>query len=152
MYLSAYLGLVEHAEKQLAGAFHEVADKHGHEPDISHLYSRFASECKRHVQSLQPAIKRYSEQAENEPDRLHSDLFGGTREGGLALLRDLHDLYLMICEVDVCWTLIGQAAQGLQDKELMEVIQTAERETSRQLNAVKTRMKQAAPQTLIAAS
>jgi hypothetical protein len=152
MHLPAYLSLIEHAETELARAFREVVETHGDEPDISHLYESFAHECDAHVASLHPSIERYGEEAEDEPDRLHSDLFGGTRTGGLALLRDLHDLYLMISEVDVCWVVIKQAAQGLHDRELLGVVEAAEGQTARQLNAVKTRMKQAAPQTLIVAS
>jgi hypothetical protein len=30
--------------------------------------------------------------------------------GGLGLLRDLQDLYLMTTECDITWTMIGQAA------------------------------------------
>jgi hypothetical protein len=39
-----------------------------------------------------PVAARYGEEAEDEPDRLHSELFGGTCTGGLGLLRDPHDL------------------------------------------------------------
>jgi hypothetical protein len=152
MYLGAYLGLLSHAETELARAFREVADRHGHEPDIFHLYHLFAKECDMHVERLQGAVDHYGEQSEDEPDRLHSDLFAGTREGGLALLRDLHDLYLMVNEVDITWTMIKQAAQGLGDRQLLHVVETCEGETTRQMNAIKTRMKQAAPQTLIVAS
>lgn len=88
----------------------------------------------------------------DEPDRLHTELFKGTREGGLGLLRDLHDLYLMASECDISWTMIGQAAQGVRDKELFEVVNACDGETSTQLKWLKTRMKQAAPQALIAAS
>jgi hypothetical protein len=37
----------------------------------------------------------------DEPDRLYSELLKGTRQGGLGLLRDLHDLYLMASECDI---------------------------------------------------
>jgi hypothetical protein len=152
MHLSAYLGLISHAEQELARAFREVAETHGKEPDIFTLYHTFARQCDRHVEQLQPFVDRYGEQYQDEPDRLHSDLFRGTRAGGLALLRDLHDLYLMATEADISWTVIKQAAQGLQDRELVSVVETCESDTTQQLHAIKTRMKQAAPQTLIVAS
>jgi len=152
MHLSAYLSLLHHAEGELSRAFREVADTHGDEPDIFNLYHTFAKQCDSHVQRLQPFVDRYGEQYEGEPERLHSDLFRGTREGGLALLRDLHDLYLMATEADISWTMIKQAAQGLQDRDLVEVVEACEAETAQQLKAITTRMKQAAPQTLIVAS
>ena len=74
------------------------------------------------------------------------------RPGGLGLLRDLHDLYLLTCECDISWTLIGQAAQGARDRELMETVEACEGETDTQRRWLVTRMKQAAPQALLVAS
>ena len=70
----------------------------------------------------------------------------------LGLLRDLHDLYLIACECDIAWTLIGQAAQGARDRELLAVVQTCEAETAIQINWARSRMKEAAPQALVVAS
>ncbi|MGH6914729.1 MAG: hypothetical protein ACREH3_13605, partial [Geminicoccales bacterium] len=89
--------------------------------------------------------------AEDEPERLHSELFAGTRGGPLGLLRDLHDLYLMACECDICWTLVGQAAQGARDRDLSEVVERCEGETAIKIKWLETRMKQAAPQALVVA-
>jgi hypothetical protein len=152
MHLSAYLSLLSHAERRLAQAYWEVADTHRDEPDIFNLYHMFSNQSDAHVERLQPFVDRYGEHYEGEPDRLHSDLFSGTREGSLALLRDLHDLYLMATEADISWIMIKQAAQGLQDRDLVGVVEACEGDTTQQLKAIKTRMKQAAPQTLIAAS
>jgi hypothetical protein len=62
----------------------------------------------------------------------------------LGLLRDLHDLYLMACEVDISWTVIGQAAQGARDPELLATVTTCDRDTAIQLAWLRTRMKAAA--------
>ncbi|MDP9293702.1 MAG: hypothetical protein M3O90_04620, partial [Actinomycetota bacterium] len=75
----------------------------------------------------------------------------GARSGGLGLLRDLHDLYLMATECDLAWTLVGQAAQGARDRELLDVVARCEGETAIQLKWLRTRMKQAAPQALVVA-
>jgi len=151
MHVNTYLTLLSHAETELARAFREVATTHGDEPDIFTLYHTFAGQCDAHVAKLQPFVGRYGDAGQAEPDRLHSDLFGGTREGSLALLRDLHDLYLMATESDIAWTVLKQAAQGLRNGDLLAVVQAGQSDTTRQLTAIKTRMKQAAPQTLIAA-
>ena len=102
--------------------------------------------------SSAPFAERYGEDADGEPDRLHGEIFGGPRQGPLGLLRDLHDLYLMACECDIAWTLIGQAAQGARDRELLAVVQTCEAETAIQINWARSRMKEAAPQALVVAS
>lgn len=152
MHLTHYLGLLHKAEIELAQAFRDVAGGHGEEPDVAHQCHRMAAQCDTHVGRLAPFVERYGEDAPDEPERLHSDLFRGTRSGGLGLLRDLHDLYLMACESDISWTMIGQAAQGARDTGLLEAVEACEHDTALQLAWVRTRMKSAAPQALVVAS
>jgi hypothetical protein len=149
--LAHYLGLLHKAQIELAKAFREVRDAHADETDVFHLCGTLAEQCDEHAARLELFADRYGEDAPDEPERLHSELFKGTREGGLGLLRDLHDLYLMACECDMAWTLVGQAAQGLRDNDLFEVVQACEGETATQLKWLKSRMKEAAPQALVAA-
>jgi hypothetical protein len=151
VHLANYLGLLHQSELELAKAFLEVARTHGHEPDVHELCLRFAEQGTRHADALAPSVDRYGEDKPEEPERLHSDLFGGTRSGGLGLLRDLHDLYLMATECEITWTLVGQAAQGARDPDLLEVVERCEGEVATQLSWLRTRMKQAAPQALVAA-
>ena len=49
------------------------------------------------------------------------------------------------------WTVVGQAAQGLRDHELLEVVPSMPTATPTAAAWLSTRMKQAAPQALIAA-
>jgi hypothetical protein len=151
MHLAHYLGLVHRAERELARAFRHVADVHGDEPDVSENGHRMAGQCDRHVKRIAPFAQRDGEDAPDEPERLHSDLFHGPRTGGLGLLRDLHDLYLMACEVDISWTVIGQAAQGARDRGLLDVVTICDHDTAIQLAWLSTRMKAAAPQALVVA-
>lgn len=72
------------------------------------------------------SARRGREDAPDEPDRLHSQLFTGTRTGGIGLLRDLQDLYLMAAECDITWTVVGQAAYGVRDKDLLAVVRECE--------------------------
>lgn len=151
MHLAHYLGLLHRAQLTLADAFRQVAEAHGDEPDINHLCSQQAKRCDDHAARLEPFARRYAEDAPDEPERLHSELFRGTRTGGIGLLRNLQDLYLMAAECDVCWTVVGQAAQGARDQALLDVVTTCEDETALQLVWLRTRMKQAAPQALVVA-
>jgi hypothetical protein len=151
MQLPHYIGLLHRSEAELAIAFDEVAGAHVDEVDVHTMCTKLARTCRAHEDALRPFIERYGERPDDEPDRLHSELFQGTREGPLALLRDLQDLYLMATECDICWTVIGQAAQGARDEELLEIVHTCEGETSIQVKWLKTRMKQAAPQALVVA-
>ena len=72
-------------------------------------------------------------------------LFHQPRTGSLALLRDLHDLWLLTNEVHLCWVVLFQAAQGLRDAQLRDICQQLSVETDRQLTWLITRIKQAAP-------
>lgn len=149
MNLSHYLGLLHKAQVDLAGAFREVGEAHKDEPDVFYDCERLAAQCDQHAEELQPFTERYGEEADDEPDRLHSEIFKGTREGGLGLLRDLHDLYLMAAECDISWTLVGQAAKGARDDELTNVVDRCEGETAMQMMWLRSRMKIAAPQALV---
>jgi hypothetical protein len=151
MHLAHYLGLLHRSQTALAEAFRQVAEAHGEEPDVAQLGRQQVQVCDRHAERLRPFVDRYAEDAPTEPERLHSELFRGTRTGGIGLLRDLQDLYLMAAECDICWTVVGQAAQGARDRDLVEVVQTCAAETELQLAWLRTRMKQAAPQALVVA-
>ena len=151
MHLAHYLGLLHRSQTNLAEAFRQVGDAHREEPDIYHLCRQQAQKCDAHAERLQPFAQRYAEDAPKEPDRLYSELFRGTRTGGIGLLRDLQDLYLMTAECDICWTVVGQAAQGVRDHDLLDVVTGCEGETAVQLKWLRTRMKQAAPQALVVA-
>ena len=97
-------------------------------------------------------MQRYGEdRSDNEPERLHAEGLSATRQGPVGLLRDLQDLYLLASLVDITWTMVKQAGSALRDQELLEVVAKCDAETATQLRWLQTRMKQAAPQALVAA-
>jgi len=151
MHVGNYLGLVQASEQQLARALRQVAEHHGDEPDIVQPCQLAAGWSDAHDEALRPLIERYSEAKSDEPERLSQTLFEEPRTGSLALLRDLHDLWLLASEVQLCWTVLLMAAKGLRDSELEQTCQRLNAETSRQLTWLVTRIKQEAPQTLIVA-
>lgn len=152
MNLKIYLGLLHKAEETLAGSYRQVADGHGAEPDVHFLCLTLAAQCDAHQRLLQPVVERYGEdRSADEPERLHAEGLSRTRSGPVGLLRDLQDLYLLASMVDVTWTMVKQAASALRDEELLSVVAQCDSETSTQLKWLQTRMKQAAPQALVAA-
>lgn len=152
MHLANYLGYLHTAELNLAEGFRKVADGHAEEADVYHTCSTLAKQCETHAEQLKPFVDHYGEEAPEEPNRLYHVLFDETRSGGLGLLRDLHDLYLMASTCDISWTMIGQAAQGAHDRELLEAVNACDGQTATQIKWLRTRMKQAAPQALLVAS
>ena len=152
MNLSTYLSLLEKSESTLAESFRQVAEGHGHEPDVHFICQTLAKQCDEHQRALQPIVQRYGQgDVDDEPERLHADGLSETRKGPLGLLRDLQDLYLLASLVDITWSMVKQAGQGLRDEELLDVVRACEEETEKQLKWLSTRMKQAAPQALLVA-
>lgn len=153
MNLNIYLGMLHQAETTLAESFRQVAAGHGAEPDVHALCHTLAEQCDEHSRLLHPVVQRYGEDAsDREPERLHADGLSSTRQGPLGLLRDLQDLYVLASLVDVTWTLVKQAGSALRDQQLLDVVARCDGQTSVQLRWLQTRMKQAAPQALIAAT
>jgi hypothetical protein len=152
MHLANYLGYLHRAELNLAEGFRKVAGGHAVEADVYHTCTTLAEQCETHAERLGPFVERYGEEEPEEPENLYHELFDEIRSGGLGLLRDIQDLYLMANACNISWTMIGQAAQGVGDRELLETVDACERQTATQIKWLKTRMKQAAPQALLVAS
>ena len=148
-HLSTYVGLADHSERTLAASFRAVAVGHQEEADVFHTCQLLARWSDEHRERLAPVVERNGEDRVDEPERLHADGLAEVRSGPVGLLRDLQDLHVLASLVQTTWTVIAQGAQGLRDRELLEIATSANAETSRQLTWLNTRMKVAAPQALI---
>lgn len=152
MKLPVYIGLLDEAEATLANSFRVVAHGHGEEPDVHFLLETLAGQCDAHREALKPVIERYGEDTEgDEEHRLTANGVREVRSGPLALLLDLQDLYVLVNHIDVTWMMVGQAAKGDRDGQLLDIVTRCEGDTELQIRWLKTRMKQAAPQALLVA-
>lgn len=148
-HVSTYVGLAHRSEQTLAESLHTVGEGHAQEPDVLFACRALAAMSEEHVSRLTPIADRYGEDDVDEPERLHADGVAEVREGGIGLLRDLQDLHLLATLVHSTWTVLAQGALGLRDHDLADLAQHCLGETERQLSWLTTRMKVAAPQTLI---
>ena len=151
MHLGNYLILLDSSEKQLTDAFEHVSKKHKDEPDIEQMCQKLSAWSREHRGRVMPFVEKYSEDKSDEPKDLRRDLFSEKRRGSLALLRDLHDLWLLTQEVQLCWTVIHQAALGLRDEDLKATHDYCYPRTKRLTEWLLGCIKQAAPQTLLVA-
>jgi hypothetical protein len=151
MNIGFYVRLAHHSETQLAKAFAKVSDHHWDEPDIEETCLLLCSWSKDKSEAIRPFISKYGQKRIKEPEQLYSDLFQGPRKGGLGLLRDLHDLWLLATEAHISWTVLLQASFALRDQALEALCRRHTQQTERQLLWLQTRTKQAAPQALIVA-
>jgi len=152
-HMATYVGLLHRAEQTFADSLRAVGEGHAQEPDVYTMCHTLAKMSDEHVRMLAPIVERYGEERSgddvDEPERLHADGLAETREGAVGLLRDLQDLHVLGTLVQTTWTVVYQAAQGLQDSALMQAAQSASGTTSRQLSWLNTRLKAAAPQALL---
>jgi ferredoxin-nitrate reductase len=98
---------------------------------------------------LSPFIAKYGERREGEPKRLDKALLVKRKQGGFDLLRDLHDLWLLVNESMMSLNVLEQAARALRDEELLNALKHVQQRNERQQIWLKTRISQAAPQTLV---
>ena len=149
--MGKYIDLVHRTEEDLVKAFKKVAKAHGDEVDVYQTCMLLATWSQKLADELEGFVDKFKKEKDKEPDRLSDTLLKDVRKGSMALLRDLQDLYLIASEVEVCCVILKQGATGLHDKDLLSACEEVERQTKRQLSWLLTRMKSAAPQTLIVA-
>ncbi len=147
-HVANYLGLVAASEAHLAASLTTVSKHHAAEPDVQQMTALLATWSLTNQADLAPLVARYHETKESEPKALHNALFHGPRSGGLGLLRDLQDLWLLAQEVTLSYELLNQAALALRDEEMITILKQVSSQTRRQTQWLKTRIDQAAPQAL----
>jgi hypothetical protein len=98
---------------------------------------------------LQPFVVKYGERREGEPARLDKALLVKRKQGGFDMLRDLHDLWLLVNESMMSLNVLEQAARALRDEQLLGALTHMQNRNERQQTWLKTRISQAAPQTLV---
>lgn len=149
-HLSTYVGLADRTEESLSASFRIVGEGHADVADIFHMTGTLATMSDDNRRRLAPVVERYGEDDElTAPDRLHVEGIDQARAGQVGLLRDLQDLHVLATFVKTTWLVITQGAQGLRDRQLLDVAETAMAQTSRQVTWLETRLKAAAPQALI---
>ncbi len=151
MHLVTYLDFLQRTEETLGRSYRMISEGHAADSDVHYASAGFARDCAAHAAALAPVLARCDPATEPEPERLHVRAPDSHRAGPIGLLRDLQDLYQLANLVDITWTLVGQAAQGARDRDLIRVVQRCAPQTSAQLAWLRMRMTAAAPQTLLVA-
>jgi hypothetical protein len=151
VHLASYVSLLEQGSKTLATSYRVLAEGHADEPEIVGRAKTFAEECDGQVGRLGEARARYGDHEAGTPERLHLEGLTSAREGGLGMLRDLHEVYATAAFLDLAWTIVKQAAKGNRDEDLVAVATSCEQEIAAQLAWLKTQVKTASAQTLLVA-
>jgi hypothetical protein len=148
-HIATFVGLAHRTEQTLADSLRQVAAGHSEDPDTVNVCTSLAPQHDGTVKRLRAVAERYGEEDVEEPERLHAQALERTREGGVGLLRDLQDLYLLAALLQTTWTLLDQAAQGARDAELHQIAQDATTQVTRTTTWLTTHLKAASPQILL---
>jgi hypothetical protein len=151
MHIHEYLQLVYHNEQQLAKAFSKVARLHQNEPEIYYMCLMLAMWSIEHARDVLPFKKKYTwpESSTTATERLNPAISDDPQNGELNLLHDLHGLWLQTKEIEICWSVLLQAAKTIRDEELETACASMAKETKRQSDWLISRVKKAAPQILV---
>ncbi|MDF9868726.1 hypothetical protein OKW18_000864 [Streptomyces pratensis] len=157
------IGLLLHelhrAENDLARELLRISERHKVDHEIYHLGRDLARWSQHHVRELATLAERFDTHLDPEPvgelnatERLRekaSELVGRRPQSALLLLRDLREVYIKASGVSVDWEMLGQAAQGLKDTDLLAVVQRCHPDTLRQLRWANGKLKESSTQILI---
>ena len=147
MRISNYINYLQHPEIDLSIAFKPVSKHHVPEPDVHEMCKLLASWSIGHAANLATMVNRYGEADEKEPDRMSYSVLK-LRTGSLALLRDLHDLWLMANDVKLGWIILHQCSKALRDEKLKLFCEQSGAETKRQIEWLMTKIKHSTSQIL----
>jgi rubrerythrin len=151
MHVPEYLGLARSAEEHLAAAYKKVMAQHAFEPDVVEMCEKFRRWSQQHMERLEGLLKKFEVHRDDEVDDISEALFSKPRMGGFGMLRDLHGLWLLVHEAQICWIVLFQASQVLRDADMEAACREAGERSKRQAMWLLTKIKSAAPQVLVVA-
>jgi ferredoxin-nitrate reductase len=90
-------------------------------PAVDALCKLFAHWSKEAESMLKSFISKYGERHEGEPKRLDKALLVKRSQGGFDMLRDFHDLRLLVNESMMSLIVLEQAARALRDRQPVDI-------------------------------
>ncbi len=160
MKLDHAIELVQDVEAALADELRTLGERHAAEADVYHTAHVLAARCTEQLERLLPHAQRYSaperSDAGHSPGvlertrRLSSELLGGRPEPAMLLLHDLRETYGSAHEAEIAWVILGQAAKAARDTDLVTTVAEGLEEAERRWKWLRTKLKDASPQPLVA--
>jgi hypothetical protein len=148
------------AEAALGDDLRLVGERHAVDADVYHVAHVLSARCRSQIERLRSHAGRYGADEPELPEdgspvverlrRLSSDLLGKHEVAGMLLLDDLRDLYLTAHRAELAWVVLLQAARAARDEDLAEAAKAGREEAERRWKWLRTRIKESAPQVLVA--
>jgi hypothetical protein len=131
--LSTLLHDLHQDETGLAAALLRVAGRHPADPELHHGCHDLARWSRRHATDLAEAGRRYGVDVDAVEPTAGGPQADTVGDPGVQLLADLRDLHRRTAGVALAWEIVGQAAQALRDRELLDLAGTSRSQAERQL-------------------
>jgi hypothetical protein len=161
MKIGLAIAEVRDAEIALARRLNALGERHKADHDVFHLTQTLQGLAHANLEALRAHAERHGTEIDpGEAPEEHgssllerarertSELVGRRPETGLLLLRDLRELHLLYAQASIDYVILGQGAQAIRDRALLEACERCQAQTLRGLKWTVTRIKTAAPQVL----
>jgi hypothetical protein len=146
-------------EDDLVTRLRRAADEHATDYDVRHGATALARWSQDHVRRLAEAGNRFGLELSPKPENsgegvVHqvlektAEALGRRPEPALLVLRDLRELHLCAARNNLNWEMLAQAAKALRDAALLELTETCQPQTVRQMHWATTLIKDLAPQAI----
>ncbi|GAB3526671.1 hypothetical protein [Arthrobacter monumenti] len=157
------IGLVLHemhrSENDLAHELLQVSERHKVDHEIYHIGRDLARWSQRHVEEIAEIGHRYGQNLNPKPkdefglvERMRetgSDLIGRRGDASLLVIRDLRKIYMKASGVSADWEILAQAAQGMKQKDLLDVTKECHPDTLRQMRWANAMLKVVSTQIIV---
>lgn len=145
MSVGRYLRTLCRREEELVDACEALANQHD---ETAFTFIGLLSQQRTY--SLRALLDRYTvENGQTSPEP-NKPLFHGPRTGGLALLYDLHELWLLATEIQLSYKLLSGVARSLRDGDLQNVSKWFAKGVDEQFLHLRALIKRAARESLTA--
>ncbi|HEU5035348.1 MAG TPA: hypothetical protein VFT62_11430 [Mycobacteriales bacterium] len=150
------------AEASLASTWLRVGERESVDHEWLYNARHFHTQCLEHIEDLAKFAPKYGSDIDEKEDRdFYDGLMGKTRhkisemigrrpESGLLLLNDQRLVYTLCYAVSFHWTVLGQVAQAMRDRDLLTMVDHNHKDILTQVKWVKAEIKVSSPQVLCA--
>jgi hypothetical protein len=146
MSLDRAIEQTQNGEVDLAAELTRIGTLHAAESDIRHITEMLSRRCSSQLDLLASHARRYGV-AERTTDGPPPQRHEAAKND---LLDDLRDLYLAAHRAELAWVVLEQGAHSARDAGLLTAARQGRDEAERRWRWVRTKIKEAAPQALIA--
>ncbi|MCU1616208.1 MAG: hypothetical protein JWO98_3748 [Frankiales bacterium] len=159
MKIGLALEELHRSENDLAEQLLTISDRHKADHEVFHVSRDLAAWSRGHVRQIARIGATYDLDLDPDPVADPSplqkvrhemaDRLGRRSAPALLLLRDLRSVYLDASGVSVDWEIVGQAAQGVRDRGLLDVVTRCHPDSLRQAKWANAQIKEKATQILV---